>query len=68
MGLGTVFVLLLPSFADPPNDSLGRFARVDWIAAIAIVDPDHNQPTAGRRPADHLVRLRSARTVSIRSA
>jgi hypothetical protein len=45
------------SIADPPNDSLGRFARVDRIAATATVNPDHDQPTAGGRPTDHLMRL-----------
>jgi hypothetical protein len=30
---------------------------VDWIAAGATVDPDHDQPTAGGRPTDHLMRL-----------
>ncbi len=30
---------------------------MDWIATLAIIDPDHNQPTARCRPTDHLMRL-----------
>ena len=29
------------------------------IATVGLIDPDHNQPSARRRPADHLIRLAS---------
>ncbi len=30
---------------------------MNWIATVAVIDPDHHQPSAGRRPTDHLTRL-----------
>jgi hypothetical protein len=29
---------------------------MDRIATLSVVDPDHNQPSASRRPTDYLVR------------
>lgn len=30
---------------------------MDRIATVAVIDPDHDHPTASRRPSDHLMRL-----------
>lgn len=31
------------------------------VAAVSVIDPDHHQPPAGRRPPDHLIRLAIAK-------
>jgi hypothetical protein len=28
---------------------------VDWISACRLIDPDHDEPSSGRRPANQLV-------------
>src|SRR6202158_854240 len=43
--------------ADPPDDSFGCFARMDWVSTGAVIDPDHHKPPAQRGPANHLARL-----------
>src|SRR5450759_540133 len=54
-GPKTAYASALPSFADPPNDSLECLTHVDRISACRLVDPDHDQPASGSRAADHLV-------------
>jgi len=46
----TAYVSALPSFADPPDDSLGCLTHVDRISACRLIDPDHDEPSSGRRP------------------
>ena len=52
----TAFELVLSSLANPPNDSFRRLSRMNWIPAIKLVNPDHDQPSACRRSPDDLVR------------
>lgn len=32
---------------------------MDRVATVAVIDPDHHQPSVGRGPTDHLMRLAS---------
>src|SRR5437588_821860 len=47
------------SFAYSPDDSFRRLARMDGVATVADIDPDHHQSAARRCPPDHLMRLAS---------